>query len=340
VRKLKLHEITKCVRAASWSDLQKLADLLPGWVFRGQRETKWRLQPTLERFADRVTGAHTLSDIEGHMVTQFKRGAPTYLDDLPMHEDIIGWLSLIQSHGGPTRLLDMTRSLYVAAFFALAEHSESDHRVIWAINDRLVRGVLSEILRSEDGRPLPCRNEFEAGELLNSTLTGKFDGPAACAGAPFFLSDRLIAQQGLFLFSLNVENTLEQNLYGMFGVDAAEVYPESLVGWFLNPFSRALLPRLQRTPIIKIVLPSEERIRVLTDLRRMNITYASLFPGVDGFARGLNHELLEILEPVRNGDSEADAEELPPDVDGSAEARSGATEGVEPETRTSSPRDG
>jgi len=299
-----MHEVTKCVRAATWQDLQKLADLLPGWVFRGQREIKWRLRPTLERLAQRITGDHTLSDIEGHVVTQFKRGAPTYLDDLPMHEDIIGWLSLIQSHGGPTRLLDMTRSLYVAAFFALAEHSESEHRVIWAINDRVIRGVLSQVLRTEDGRALPCGNEFEAGELLNSTLTGKFDGPAACTGAPFFLSGRLIAQQGLFLFSLNMQNTLEQNLYGMFGVDAAEVYPDSLVGWFRNPFSQALLPRLQRTPIIKIVVPSEERVRVLTDLRRMNITYASLFPGVDGFARGLHHELLEIQGPIRDGASQ------------------------------------
>lgn len=303
MRKLQMHEVTKCVRAATWQDLQELADLLPGWVFRGQSEIKWRLQPTLERFAQRITSDHTLSDIEGHVVTQFKRGAPTYLDDLPMHEDIIGWLSLIQSYGGPTRLLDMTRSLYVAAFFALAEQSQSEHRVIWAINDRVIRGVLSQVLRTEDGHTLPCGNEFEGGELVNSTLAGEFDGPAVCAGAPFFLNERLIAQQGLFLFSLNMKNTLEQNLYGMFGVDAAEVYPDSLVGWFQNPFAETLLRRLQKTPIIKIVIPSKERTRVLTDLKRMNITYASLFPGVDGFARGLNHELMEIQGPSHDSAS-------------------------------------
>ena len=300
MRRLQLHEVTKCVRAATWQDLQRLADLLPGWVFRGQREIKWRLRPTLERFAQRINGSHSLSDIEGHVVTQFKRGAPTHLDDLPMRADIIGWLSLIQSYGGPTRLLDMTRSLYVGAFFALAERSDSEHRVIWAINDRVIRGVLSQVLRTEDDRPLPCGDEIEGGELLNSTLAGAFDGPAACAGAPFFLNERLIVQQGLFLFSLNMQHTLEQNLYGMFGVDAADVYPDSLVGWFRNPFAKALLPRLQRTPVIKIVIPSEERARVLTDLKRMNITYASLFPGVEGFARGLNHELMELQGPIRS----------------------------------------
>jgi len=167
MRRLQMHEATKCVRAATWQDLQKLSDLLPGWVFRGQSEIKWRLQPTLERFAQRITSDHTLSDIEGHVVTQFKRGAPTYLDDLPMHEDIIGWLSLIQSYGGPTRLLDMTRSLYVAAFFALAEPSESQHRVVWAINDRVIRGVLPEELGEN---PTDALRHLQAAQLALQLL--------------------------------------------------------------------------------------------------------------------------------------------------------------------------
>lgn len=130
MRKLKIHEVTKCVRAATWQDLQSLADALPGWVFRGQREIRWRLQPTLERLAETVCSEHTYTDFEGHVVSQFKRVSPTYLDSLPMHEDITGWLSLIQSYGGPTRLLDMTRSLCIGAFFALAEECDSEHRVV------------------------------------------------------------------------------------------------------------------------------------------------------------------------------------------------------------------
>jgi hypothetical protein len=62
------------VRTTTWQDRQELADLLPGWVFRGQSEIKWRLQPTLEKFAQHIASDHTLSDIEGHMVIQFKRG--------------------------------------------------------------------------------------------------------------------------------------------------------------------------------------------------------------------------------------------------------------------------
>jgi len=107
MRRLEIHEVTKCVCAATWQDLQNLADALSGWVFRGQREIKWRLQPTLERLPQMVFREHPYIDIEGHVVSQFKRVSPTYLDSLPMHEDIIGWLSLIQSYGGPTRLLSL-----------------------------------------------------------------------------------------------------------------------------------------------------------------------------------------------------------------------------------------
>jgi len=311
MRKLKPHEVTKCIRAATWEDLQRLADALPGWVFRGQEELKWRLQPTLERLDKSVFARHSYIDIEGHVVSQFKRVSPIYLDSLPMHKDIIGWLSLIQSYGGPTRLLDFTRSLYVGAFFALEKASRSEHRVIWAVNDRVIRGALTQVLRTTDNKALLCANEIEGGELIHTTLGASFTGPAACAGTPYFLNERLVAQQGLFLFSLNMELTLEENLYGMFGVDASEVYRDNLVAWFTNPLSAKLLRRLQRTPIIKIVVPSEERVRILRDLRRMNISHASLFPGLDGYARGLNHEFLGLQQELRVGDDSSEDQNSP-----------------------------
>ena len=45
--------------------------------------------------------------------------------------------------------------------------------------------------------------------------------------------------------------------------------------------------QLKEQWVIKCVLSHAERIQTLIDLQRMNIHEASLFPGLDGFARSL-----------------------------------------------------
>ena len=42
-------------------------------------------------------------------------------------------VSTMQHHGAPTRLLDFTYSVYVAAYFAL-ENADSDGCAVWAVN--------------------------------------------------------------------------------------------------------------------------------------------------------------------------------------------------------------
>jgi len=43
---------------------------------------------------------------------------------------------------------------------------------------------------------------------------------------------------------------------------------------------------------LKIVLPAKCRQEALVDLRHMNITWATLFPGLEGYARSVVQELL------------------------------------------------
>ncbi len=45
----------------------------------------------------------------------------------------------------------------------------------------------------------------------------------------------------------------------------------------------------QEKPVMtKLTIPRSERKKALRDLMKMNITHATLFPGIDGFARSLN----------------------------------------------------
>ena len=130
---------------------------------------------------------------------------------------------------------------------------------------------------------------------------------------PEVLNDRLLAQQGCFIFPLADEEPFEKNLFETFGLDlppskpnGAKAHEDWRLG--LQEWEKEreiahcdLLPRLvpgiyrifgprpsKDIPVIlKIYLPSEgddieEAYRRLED---MNITWASLFPDLTGIAR-------------------------------------------------------
>lgn len=45
------------------------------------------------------------------------------------------WLALMQHFGAPTRVLDITKSSYVAAYFAIEDATAGDDCAVWAINE-------------------------------------------------------------------------------------------------------------------------------------------------------------------------------------------------------------
>ena len=53
------------------------------------------------------------------LVHDFRRRAHHYIQSPPSPDEHLEWLALVQHHGGPTRLLDFTKSFYVASFFAV-----------------------------------------------------------------------------------------------------------------------------------------------------------------------------------------------------------------------------
>jgi hypothetical protein len=49
------------------------------------------------------------------------------------------------------------------------------------------------------------------------------------------------------------------------------------------------------TSVVKIILPQEIHNAALFDLAQMNVTAASLFPGLDGFARSLHGWFRDVI---------------------------------------------
>lgn len=93
--------------------------------FRGHACNEWALVPTAHR-------RHPI--LEAQFANNFRLRAPTVATKVPAHKDYAAWLPLMQHYGLPTRLLDWTESLLVAAYFAVLSSDTVKNPVIWCLS--------------------------------------------------------------------------------------------------------------------------------------------------------------------------------------------------------------
>jgi hypothetical protein len=98
--------------------------------YRGHASSAWKLVPKVHR-------SHTL-DEECDMVQSFRLRAPSRYHNCPPRENIAEWLSLMQHYGLPTRLLDWTKSLLVATYFAVGYETSPGPATVWVLSPSLL----------------------------------------------------------------------------------------------------------------------------------------------------------------------------------------------------------
>jgi hypothetical protein len=257
----------RTVQAAKGSSLAGVIDLLSRTVkgakliFRGVGDARWNLETTLERAAKSLDLKNDqIADLEVALYREFRRRFHHYDVRVPDEDSTLEWLARMQHHGAPTRLLDWTYSAYVALFFAIERMPESADfaGVFIADGDQLRDSAASEAAAfglSGYVQKLtpPNERQFEILFLRNRA-------PFVGAVNPYYLNERLTIQRGLFLAPGDVRLSFEDNLTKASGLAGA---------------------------VTLVEIPRELREVLLRELFEMNISAATLFPGLDGFARSL-----------------------------------------------------
>lgn len=245
-----------------WSEYVDLVESsrFRSWAFRGHREAAWQLWSSLSRYLrlSRVS-PRVWAFQESRILRIFRRKAHLFLDKVPSDGDVLQWLALMQHHGAPTRIIDLTWSPYVAAFFAL-EHAEDD-AAVWALYPQRVNmhpfGPVGQSLSPDLWNRESAMDNYEKTYVPNLFSF-------VLVGDPFVMNQRLIAQSGTFA----VPGTLKQPVD-----EILADYPDS------------------KQTIVKLRLKTQAvRRDAMRSLYAMNITNATLFPGLDGLGRSMAYE--------------------------------------------------
>lgn len=252
---------------STWRDFMILSSQFEGWAFRGQSDARWHVQSSLSRYLHAyVADKSQWRNREERAIRIFRRKAHNHVTQPDLLNNDLRCLGLMQHHGAPTRLLDFTKSPFVAAFFAL-ERATSDV-AIFALN---TPALYEDRARPKDVPSLTrdAINPRKQGNLGKYFLGN--DNPVVWFGEPEEMDGRLIAQSGTFVVPGLIDRPLHHILDGYISDE----------------------PLLR-----KIVLPSSVRAEAMKWLYRMNITNASLFPDLDGLARSIAIEI-EMVWPTQ-----------------------------------------
>ncbi len=261
-----------------------------GYFFRGLGDKDYKLETTLDRIG--LKNLHLKWQGERWLIREFKRRIHHYLSIESIPKTTFELLALMQHYGVPTRLLDFTKSPFVALYFAVRDVLADKDAAVWAFEwFNLVHRSIDRIGEQDKSLGETLRklrnpaNAFTKDALFEQWIMPKImDASDGAVHAiidhdivmnlePLRMNKRLTVQQGLFFVSGSAMNTFEETLVDLLEVSQRNVapYPEPSV--------------------VKIVIPQKLRLPLMKELELMNINAASLFEGLDGFAASLKEKI-------------------------------------------------
>lgn len=303
----------------SMEDLYRLAlkfeEGVPKPLYRGQSNYSWTLETRLERNTPKFVRSETgLEVYEYQVLIESQRRLHHFFEQLPDENDRLSWLALLRHHSVPTRLLDVTRSLFVACYFALRDTKPETDAAIWIFSRHYIEKAFFDWSRQADaswlrvspftvaqyGEPyywpqpkmqtanlatptletirhpdLPFQLDFSA--TLDAALRGFIERPGIAIAEPAWLSRRLDVQQGAFLIPFNIRVPFHENLLSFL-----QICPEESDERTVPTEPGELLRLWMDAKVIKLRIPVSLHSQLRKRLDAMNIRELTLFPDAEG----------------------------------------------------------
>jgi hypothetical protein len=183
-------------RVQSWASAQNEIGFFPEtWVFRGQQDATWSLQCNLDRRRGTTDPVHAETTVRD----EFAKRAHLFLPTAREPESLLEWLALIQHHGGPTRLIDFTRSPLIAAFFALEEDSQAERCAVWGVDELACHERAVQRLRAIDHEYSWLQSHHDIRGAVEERLGVRPPQRFVAPVQPLRHNSRLALQQGVFV---------------------------------------------------------------------------------------------------------------------------------------------
>ena len=260
--------------------------------FRGERDTNWKLKPSVMRCTKK--GKYSLRSKESEMLLQLMSRRP---EDFNETTSALAQLVLAQHHELKTRLLDVTRNPLVALFCACKKAQVDGQLHVFSVPKNLVKPYNSDTVSI-------IANFCKLSRLEQKVLLGwRAKDIEECETNPEneIRYDNLMGR----LYHLirqekpNFKELIDpRDFFRVIIVEPQQLFPRIraqsgafLISAFHERFEQSEVHKLNaETPLYQHLtfnIPKENKKNIKNELRLLNVTRETLFPGLDASAEAI-----------------------------------------------------